>query len=534
MCGLAGVASTARRKDEMARKEAFRQLMEAASWRGKDASGVACVPITFVKQPATVYKKAVKAADFLELEQYRRLERNFDEYGYVLGHARSATSDGWNMADRNAHPFQYGPITMVHNGTIRNCRNIDSNIEHVVDSAHVAAAMAEQEPVKLLERLQGPFALVWHDARDGSLNFAKNNEKPLYWCYIEGENTMFWGSELEAIYAVLYRNSFSIEGKFRHCSSFAHFKFPDVHDLRKYVRTPFGKPPSSTGTHSRPLGEAWTEETRRLAGPHSPTGCTTDRRASESTQTQEKSMKETSTDTTSGSQTDTGETGTGNYVPGKDSLRPRSRRKIRSTQEKLLKLGRKLDNPICFTPEHWYSYKNQQGIRGMISGHDVVRQQKFQIGNVTKSVWGQALKAGKIYGRIVNAKADSSAKSGYCIVCDYAPDLMDRFIFKPVRPSPEVLDSGKPFPESPSAVDDAVQQTILATPKYLGPGDRKYTEPEYKELVKHGCSYCSADIQPEDHEDILWVGPHEQSPICEICSGNLEVKLSLGVVEERD
>ncbi|MDE2097324.1 MAG: hypothetical protein KGL39_08785 [Patescibacteria group bacterium] len=499
----------------MERKSAFRQLLEAASWRGRDATGIACVKINKLKEPAVVYKKAIKAGDFIDMDHYRRIERNFDDYGFVIGHARSSTSDGWNLADENAHPFQFGPVTMVHNGTIRNYRTLDSGIEHPVDSAHVAACLSKSDdPKEVLEQLMGPFALVWHDARDGTLNFAKNNEKPLFFCFIEKENTMFWGSELEAMYAVLVRHGLKIEGKFRHCTAFHHVKFK-VDDLRGFTRSPFAQ--RRADTRSMPYDAPWREETRRLHQDRSYTEGG-NMIPNSTIPTQEKSG--TSTGTPIGSLTQEEETGDadGVIVFRKGSLRPQSRRKLRSTKEKLLKLGKKIDSPICFVPELWYPYKNQKANRGAIRGRDRVRNQWFEIGNTTKKVWEDTLAAGKIYGKIVNVKRNQVQKNEFIIVCDYDEALTNRFALS--RSAPGVAEK-PPFPIN--VVADGGDR------KYLGPNEVKLTEKEFNTLVKHGCGYCSRDLSPEDHETILWVGPHMQSPICWTCSSNQTVKDSLGL-----
>jgi hypothetical protein len=503
----------------MARKSAFKQLLEAASWRGRDATGVACVRINAPKEPAIVFKKAIKASDFTDLEQYRRLEHNFDEYGFVIGHARSSTSDGWNLADANAHPFQYGPVTLVHNGTIRNHKFLDSGIEHPVDSAHVAAALAkEEDPKVVLDKLLGPFALVWHDARRGTLNFAKNNDKPLFFCFVEKENTMFWGSELEAIYAILHRHDIKIDGKFRHCSAFRHAQFK-VDDLRGFKCDPFGRRQTSAAqSGTTPYAAPWKEETRRL---HQDRSYKTEQETT-STSQQEKSSTPHQMPTEDG-ECDTAE---GVVVFRRGSLRPRSRRKIRAAKEKLLRLGRKIDYPICFTPEVWIPYKNQErGRRGAIRGKDRARNQWFEIGNVPKDVWDKANTAGRIYGRIVNVKRPTSFD---VVVCDYDPELMERFVFRttPIKnaAASEVAAASGPF----------LEEEDFKNRKYVGPGDVKLTEKEFNGLVKHGCGYCSRDLSVGDHEEILWVGPHQQTPICAVCAGNKDAQVQLGIASEVD
>jgi hypothetical protein len=53
----------------------------------------------------------------------------------------------------------------------------------------------------------GAWALTWYDKLDGTLNFLRNDKRPLYYCYSEDKCTIAWASELDMLsYALRRRN----------------------------------------------------------------------------------------------------------------------------------------------------------------------------------------------------------------------------------------------------------------------------------------------------------------------------------------
>ena len=506
MCGLFGVASTEGRKYENDRRNAFEQGLKAAEWRGEDASGIAVVPIKDLDKPAIVFKKAMPASDLVRMEQYKRIMFNLDQYAYVLGHARSSTSDRSVFADSNAHPFQYGPITLVHNGHIQNANSIGSSILHTVDSAHVAGALAVRDAKSVLESLVGGFALVWHDARDKSLNFARNMQRPLIWAYVEKENTMFWGSELEAMWAVLNRNGIKMDGKFKWGSPLKHFKF--VHDdLRGFKVTPFAQaatPKTVVRGHGQQPSAPWTGETRRLA--------------------ETPGMTESTTKI--GGKTPSADTGTTKieptqiyvYEPPSTSSRPKINRKIRSVEKELQDFGLKMDQAMMFVPEVFRMYKNHRGMIGAIEGHDRVRGRPFVIENVRKSVWDKANACGKIYGRVVNIRRRGKEA---IFVCDYDKNGSERFAFRHLS-AVGGADKDRPF-HLEQQEDDLTDKEV-----YCGPGGQKISKEEFIRRTKEGCAWCSSDIDIDDHDRVRWVGQNDE-PLGKCCSYDPTVLREIGI-----
>lgn len=175
MCGIVGVASTNPMTVPM--KEFFCDLLYHDVVRGPHATGVAAIDT--MDKRLVVEKKAVKAADFLnlkdEMENLFAFKHNFNIY---IGHNRWATS-GAKDADENAHPFIRGDIVGVHNGSLRDQTLLDNHKDFVVDSDNLFAHLDENGLDETIKKTNGAYALVWYNREEGTLNFLRNDERPL-------------------------------------------------------------------------------------------------------------------------------------------------------------------------------------------------------------------------------------------------------------------------------------------------------------------------------------------------------------------
>ena len=177
----------------------LRQAFIAGATRGEDSAGAFMVPSA---DPHSVewVKKAGEPFHLLYHKDFKDLFERTDKGGRVLvGHNRYATKG--SVSDANAHPFNVGPITLVHNGTIHSGLNYPKGID--VDSHALAHALAE-EGIEVFSKINGAFACVWHDARTGHLHIAKNYERPL--SMIESYGTYFFASEAPMLLWLFHRN----------------------------------------------------------------------------------------------------------------------------------------------------------------------------------------------------------------------------------------------------------------------------------------------------------------------------------------
>lgn len=202
MCGHVGVATSDMQVDYL---KIFNDLLYFDAVRGWDATGVAAVSRKS-NRAVNVYKKATSAINFIGTKGYDRQVTTGAKL--LLGHNRAATKG--KVIDSNSHPFRHGRITMAHNGTLwrhEHLPRIGKRGPFEVDSEAICHALSvERDPIEVLEDLDGAFALVWYDQKDDTLNFARNDERPLYYAYSDDKKTMFWGSEQHMLLAGVKRH----------------------------------------------------------------------------------------------------------------------------------------------------------------------------------------------------------------------------------------------------------------------------------------------------------------------------------------
>jgi len=176
-----------------------------------DGTGIIAVPYDITKEDIITYKRAIPAQDFLQLRQVERIMFDNGKYKYLIGHTRKTTMGG--NVDKSCHPFQYGDITMVHNGSIRNKHELGP-YSLDVDSEAICHSINERGADETIKKINGAFALIWHDKRDHTLNIVRNKERPLHFAFVEGEDTVLLSSEYGMLEWISNRNNIKIEKGF--------------------------------------------------------------------------------------------------------------------------------------------------------------------------------------------------------------------------------------------------------------------------------------------------------------------------------
>lgn len=146
-----------------------------------------------------IHKLAIAGPDYVCTKGYQAIEagalKALDPTIALIGHNRYATLG--KITNKTAHPFRHNSITGVHNGTLYNHEELagGKGASFTIDSEAVMFALSTDAPKTVLEGMVGAFALVWHDQRDNSLNFARNDERPLTFAVSADKGVVLWASE---------------------------------------------------------------------------------------------------------------------------------------------------------------------------------------------------------------------------------------------------------------------------------------------------------------------------------------------------
>jgi len=210
MCGLIGIInneSNFQQKKKLG--NLFSQLMWVGALRGFDSTGVALCKTEDKKLvDVASYKRALCSTDFLATKGYERLLRDFGEYKYIIGHNRAATKG--SVIDMYSHPFEFNNLIGVHNGTLYNHNSLNKET-FTSDSEALYHAMNEGDAVKVLEKADGAYALIWYDKNDSKLYLARNKERPLYLTTTKDKSVSVLASEYQMAEWILNRNGYPVE-----------------------------------------------------------------------------------------------------------------------------------------------------------------------------------------------------------------------------------------------------------------------------------------------------------------------------------
>jgi predicted glutamine amidotransferase len=185
MCGLVGMMGGLLHGDQALLKN----MLFMDHIRGKHATGVAVSGGAGFE--TEMFKMALPSPYFLELAPLASLLSNFQFNVVAMGHNRHATK-GASGDPSGAHPFVKGHITLMHNGSLTTHATLTKE-NFTVDSEAIARAFEVDGALATIPKLRGAFALTWIDQDEGTVNFVRNDERPLSFAAVD--NRMYWASE---------------------------------------------------------------------------------------------------------------------------------------------------------------------------------------------------------------------------------------------------------------------------------------------------------------------------------------------------
>jgi len=479
-----------------------------------------------------IYKKALCGWDFLQQYQVQKYLHDIEKFQIALGHVRASTRG--SVTDHNSHPFQYGHITLVHNGHIRNASQLkDANKAQCdVDSAMVAYSMANNGELETLQEVEGGYVFIWWNSKTKKLNIARNTERPLFLAYIQRENSMYWASELTHL-AHLLRNA-SVDEDIGHLfpGSMVWYQY-DLKDLRSPEKVPFvrsqGRQSSSYsqgGLHGN-NSQTRTGRTKEESDPYAGwTDQELEAYALFGTQTIGNSMT-TGADRRSRTMSDHEEV---------DAIRnqlreqraqearqagiPTSNKRIHRAKHELKKLDIVYGSLKVCHPISWHIYKNQRGLGSMICRMRGDKGLMVEVINIKDTEYPLFLDSKVVLVDCYNVRRGSD---GHIRVVGVVSEKMQSRL--------DHLKSleKKSKEEQSQLVDTEETLTSLGSIErdHDGPGGTKITRARFLELVVGGCANCRREIISSEHGTVVWVGS-PASPVCRDCHGNPAIMESLG------
>lgn len=211
MCGIFGMVSM--RNGVSTWPQHYQDIMEQGLYvtglRGLDSTGIFTVHESKA-QEVFMFKGPIDPMQLCSGKPYSKfVSKHFPSARYIIGHTRKATRG--DISWDNSHPFSYKGITLVHNGNLSNTYDF-KNMQYDVDSQYIPQILSESESVAdALSKMSGAFALVWYDAKDKSLNIARNGERSLWFYVHKTSDRLFLASERDILFLILGRNGINPE-----------------------------------------------------------------------------------------------------------------------------------------------------------------------------------------------------------------------------------------------------------------------------------------------------------------------------------
>lgn len=208
MCGLVGMAGNLNSQTN----RMFRDMLIFDQVRGVDSTGMVFVPILNNGEP--VVEKVVGTPNFLWDTGKSQIFSKVNDHittlpKALLGHNRAATIG--DISVQTAHPFEFEKLIGMHNGTLTFRKELDTLPKFEVDSQELLYTINNRGVDEAWKSFLGAAALVWWDKEKKTVNFIRNKERDLCYCYNKSRTAIFWASEFWMIRVAAMRAKVDLE-----------------------------------------------------------------------------------------------------------------------------------------------------------------------------------------------------------------------------------------------------------------------------------------------------------------------------------
>jgi len=185
-------------------KERFKELLTVSNLRGFQGAGAI---VTDNKCNVEVFKTVHTGTHLAHDPDFNhRLyhKKPPQSTSVLIGHTRWPTKGAVTL--EATHPHSYDGFTGVHNGTIDSINGVHIG-PNESDSFLLYKSFAENGVADTIKETRGAYCCVWIDEKERTLNFLRNDKRPMYFAEMAGGGETFFASERGMLDFVLGRQS---------------------------------------------------------------------------------------------------------------------------------------------------------------------------------------------------------------------------------------------------------------------------------------------------------------------------------------
>jgi len=171
------------------KEKMFCDLLRLSALRGPHSTGVA---VAGVNGASGIVKEAVLPDQLMKGKAFLKIT-NAGWYNCYIGHNRWATTGAVNEA--NAHPFNFKTLMGCHNGTLHSRFDLVDGAKFDTDSEAIFYNIDRVGLRDTYKELRGAVALVWWNKKRKTLNFIRNQHRPLVYAWTKSMDGIMWASE---------------------------------------------------------------------------------------------------------------------------------------------------------------------------------------------------------------------------------------------------------------------------------------------------------------------------------------------------